>query len=157
MSYVIFTIDFEHNPHRQNIFMNYLAERASEMVGNVIPMLGSYKGVAENSFICRKDDFDKHLRWSVFLSGQESILHVASGNKMEATLEYLADGSMVPLGCMHQVCKEEAMQAEAYSYRPDLDIYWIAKQGNPDNSYADSVAKYRAPSRWECAEPVAAE
>ena len=144
MPYVIFTIDFENNPHRMNIFMNFIAEKAPDMAGNVLPMIGCYKGKREHSFICREDDFNEFIRNTAFMRGQESILIVASGNKMEAVLEYLSDGRIVGLGCMHEVCKEEAMQAEAWTYRPDLDVYWIAKEGNPDDSYERSVAEFRS-------------
>lgn len=69
---------------------------------------------------------------------------VASGNKMEVGLEYLnGKRKIVDLGCMHEVCREEAMQADAWTYRPDMGVFWIAKKGNPDDSYRKSVAKYR--------------
>lgn len=143
MEKVIFSIDFENNPLRMNVFKNYCAEIADRMQGHVLDMIGCYNGKREHSFICRMDDFDEFFRGSIFLAGQESIMTVASGNKMEVGLEYLADGRIVDLGCMHEVCEEEAMQASAWSYRPDLKTYWIAKRGNPDDSYAKSVAKYR--------------
>lgn len=149
MEKVIFSIDFENNPHRMNIFKNYIAENHHRMNGNVVDMIGCYKGKREHCFICRLDDFDQLIRGSAFIAGQESILLVASGNKMEVGLEYLKppvgfdDWKVVDLGCMHEVCREEAMQAENWSYRPDLDVYWIAKKGNPDDSYRKSVAKFR--------------
>jgi hypothetical protein len=150
MSYVIFTIDFENNPLRMNVFLNHIAALPrGEMQGEIIPMLGCYKGQKEHSFICNAQDFDIHIRGTEFIKGQESILHVASGNKMEAYLEYLADGRTEQLGCMHQVPREEALQSEAYTYRPDMNCYWVAKQGNPDGSYAESVARYRMPATDE--------
>lgn len=151
MSYVIFTIDFENNPHRMNIFQNYIAEekRAGRMQGNCIPMLGKYKGQKEHCFIIGKDDYLRCISGTRYIEGQESILHVASGNKMEVHIEYLADGRTEGLGCMHSVCREEALQAEAYSHRPDLNRYWIAKPGNPDNSYRESVARFRVPATDE--------
>lgn len=147
MEKVIFSIDFENNPHKLNIFMNRIAEAEAfgQLEGHILPMLGKYKGKTEHCFICRRDDFDKHIRGSEYIKGQESIMTVASGNKMEVGLEYLADGRIVDLGCMHEGCKEEAMQADSWTYRPDMDVYWIAKKGNPDDSYWRSVAKYRKP------------
>lgn len=144
MEKVIFSIDFENNPLRMNVFKNYYASIADQMQGNIVDMLGCYKGKREHCFICRLDDFDAYFRTSVYLRGQESIMLVASGNKMEVGLEYL-DGKRksVDLGCMHEVCREEAMQADAWTYRPDMDVFWIAKKGNPDDSYRKSVAKYR--------------
>jgi hypothetical protein len=151
MSYVIFTIDFEHDPQRMNVFMNYIADcqREGTMQGNCLPMLGCYKGKRENSFIIDRDDYLRCISDTRFMAGQESILHVASGNKMEVHIEYLADGRVEFLGSMHQVCREEAEQAEAWTYRPDMKCYWIAKKGNPDNSYSESVARYRMPATDE--------
>lgn len=145
MSYVVFTIDFEHNPLKMSVFMNYLADMKREGVikGNVLPMFGKYAGKLENSFIISLDDYRSAVENTRFLDGQESILHAASGNKMECWLEYPADGRTEVLGHMHQVCEEEAKQAEAYTYSPSMNAYWIAKEGNPDNSYRESVAKYR--------------
>lgn len=139
--YVLFTVDFENNPLRMNVFNNMLADLPS--VGRFMPMIGKYNGKAEHSFICRTEDFDEFIRDTGWIAGQESILHVAQGNKMECWLEYFDDREDVSLGCMHQVCAEEAAQAEAYTYSPSLNCYWIAKEGNPDGSYSRSVNQYR--------------
>ena len=161
MDSVIFTIDFENNPLRMNVFMNRIAEAKAfgQLRGDILPMLGKYNGKAEHCFICTLEDFDNHIRGSEYIKRQESILLVASGNKMEVGLEYLATGRVVDLGCMHEVCPEEAAQAPAWSYRPDMGVYWIAKKGNPDDSYARSVKKYRrAPMLSPVhAMPIAAE
>lgn len=128
--YTIFSIDFENNPLRLSIFKAFLAECA--MRGAVVPIIGSYKGQTEHSFLCRRDDFEAYIRGTAFMQGQESVLHVASGNKMETTLEYLDGRPSEFLGCMQQVTYEEAMTHDSWSYRPDINIYWVAKPGNPD-------------------------
>lgn len=150
MEKVIFSIDFENNPLRMNVFKNYVAEHSHMMNGHVLDMIGSYEGKREHCFICRLDDFDQLFRNSAYLAGQESVLLVASGNKMEVGIEYLKDvsryrtkGKVIDLGCMHEVCEEEAKQSPSWTYRPDLKSYWIAKRGNPDDSYAKSVAMFR--------------
>lgn len=149
MSYVIFSIDNENNPMAMNVFMNHIAEvRRVFNTSNLTPCMGSYKGQKENAFIWHVSDFDRYLRGTAYIQNQESVLHVASGNKMEAYLEYLGSdiGSgpyTEPAGQMHQVCKEEAMQSEAYTYRPDLNLYWVAKQGNPDGSFRRSKEEYQ--------------
>lgn len=141
--YTIFTIDFENNPFRMNVFMNYVSSLVNDLKGNVLPMVGCYKGKKEHCFICRTDDFNHHFRHSAYIAGQESILHVAGGNKMETVLEYL-DGTTPSkgLGCMHAVCREEAMEADNWTYCPQRKAYWIAKVGNPDNSLKESREKY---------------
>ena len=141
MSYVIFSIDNEGNPFSMNVFKGYLADEGIADV--VLPRVGSYHGIAENCFICSSAVFDEHIRGTVYVRGQESFLHVASGNKMEAWLEYQHDREDEALGHMHAICKEEAMQCEAWHHDPATGNYWTAKAGNPDNSYRESVAKYR--------------
>jgi len=153
--YTIFTIDFENNPHHMNVFSNFIAGLNGKATGTFLPMIGSYEGKKEHCFICRTDDFEAYIRGTIYIKGQDSILHVAQGNKMEAWLEYLDDRKDVQLGHMHQVCEEEARASADWTYSPSLNAYWIAKEDNPDGSYARSVAAYRNPRGWEVAEPVA--
>lgn len=146
-SFVIFSIDHVHTFAQWKRFESFIntATADGHIKGNVIRCVGKYAGVKEDCWIVSKDDFDRVIRGSFYMIGQESILHVASGNKMECWLEYLNDDSRAdePLGHMHAVCEEEARVSDAFTYRPDLGNYYVAKQGNPDNSYAESVAKYR--------------
>jgi len=146
MSYVIFSIDNEDDPFSMRTFMNYIdMVRSRAKTSNLIPCVGSYKGQKENAFMWSLKDFNAHIRGSIFVTRQESILHVASGNKMEAELEYLDDAATFRMfiGCMHQVCKEEALVSHAYTYRPDLNMYWVAKHGNPDGSYRRSKEAFQ--------------
>lgn len=143
MSYVIFSIDRENDAFAMNAFKNYIADiQRKVVVSNLIPLIGSYKGTLENSFIWNVDDFNTHIRDTIYIKDQESILHVASGNKMEATLEFLSDGSEEFIGCMHVVCEAEAMSSEAWTKRLDMSTYWVAKHGNPDDSYNKSLKEY---------------
>lgn len=141
--FTIFTVDMEHNPLRMNVFMNHIAEVQKTSAGNILPAIGKYEGKLEHCFMCRRDDFDRFFRGTEYLKGQESVLHVASGNKMEAHLEYLADGRRESIGCMHEVCAKEAPASPGFIFRPDLGQYWVAKEGNPDNSLRESVEKFR--------------
>ncbi|MDG1314080.1 MAG: hypothetical protein P8P29_00975 [Flavobacteriaceae bacterium] len=147
MSYVIFSIDNEYNPHSTDIFRRYIRMvQDGAKTSNLIPCVGSYKGKKENAFMWSLQDFNEHVRGSVFVAQQESILHVASGNKMEADLEYLQPDAPLEaefIGCMHHVCKEEALASEAYTYRPYLNMYWVAKHGNPDGSYRRSKETFQ--------------
>lgn len=148
MSYVIFSIDNEDNPFAMHLFMDYIdMVRSRAKTSNLIPCVGSYNGQKENAFMWSLNDFNAHIRGSIFVTRQESILHVASGNKMEAELEYLQPDAAILthefIGCMHQVCKEEALVSAAYTYRPDLNMYWVAKHGNPDGSYRRSKEAFQ--------------
>lgn len=105
--------------------------------------IGCYKGQKELSYVCHKEVFEEHIRDTAYIAEQESVLWVASGNKQEAHLEYLADGRIEPIGSMHSVCREEAMQSEAWTHDPITGNYWVAKQGNNDGSYRRSCEQYR--------------
>lgn len=130
MQYTIFTIDREFDPLTRAQFVGSF--HGQEPKGDMRPILGCYNGTRERSWIVRRDDFDRIVRATHWILRQESVLHVAGGNKMECVLEYLADNRLEPLGCMHEVSEAEAMASPAWSYRPDLGIYWIARRGNPD-------------------------
>lgn len=137
--YTIFCIDFEQNPLRMNVFMNWMQDQG---IGYK-PIIGCYNYGRENAFIVLRDDFEKHIRNHRSIRGQESFLHISGGNKMEAVLEWADNGQLEGLGCLHEVCEEEAMMAPHWSYRPDMKTYWIAKKGNPDKSLAESKAKFQ--------------
>lgn len=141
MPYVIFSIDNSTDPHSVHRFSEWLAymKTAQRLEGKVIRCVGRWQGQDEVSFISRLDDFIK-IEEAGFCNEQEAVIHVASGNKMEACLVY-QDGSREGIGCMHEVSAEEALLAEGYTYRPDMDVYWVAKEGNPDRvpGQADGV------------------
>lgn len=131
MPFVIFSIDKEDNPIFLSAFKSYIAN--CDMDGdNCLPVIGCYKGQIERAFIINAKHFDKYVKPSGFVDNQESFLQVASGNKMEAVLLFPATGARVSLGSMHQVDEAEAKACEAWTYRPDMGVYWIAREGNPD-------------------------
>ena len=138
--YAIFSIDGADNPFNLNIFNSHVVYKASSRVAIRI---GCCRGKKELSFICHKDVFEEHIRDTVYIAKQESILWVASGNKQEAHLEYLADGRIEPIGSMHSVCEEEAIQHAAWTHDPSTGNYWVAKQGNNDGSYRRSCEQYK--------------
>jgi hypothetical protein len=135
--FTLFTIDFENNPQRMNVFINFLRQCEKTSEGYFVAAIGCYRGKRENAFICKQSDFNRFIRGTVYMNGQESVLHVASGNKQEAHLEYLADGRRESLGSMHQVTMGEALASDGWTYRPDLDMYWVARPGNPDHSMGE--------------------
>ncbi len=136
MPAIIFSIDSESNPVNYFAFLGYIAPRAP-----CVAAIGCYKGQTEKAFIMDSADFDKHVKDSGFVDGQESFLYVASGNKMESVLFYPASGKRVAIGCMRAVAPEIALASEAWTYRPDLGVYWIARKGNPDR-----VKKHKKPA-----------
>lgn len=136
---VFFSIDNEANPIIRAAFVAHVS--ALSLAGGFLQCLGVYKGQSEFSFAMDSGDFDQYVKGSEWIKGQESVLHVASGNKQEAILEFLQSGEFVGIGCMKNVSREEAIAAGDYTFRfPDQffpdGAYFVAFDGNPD-SYVD--------------------
>ena len=135
MNYVIFSIDNVHDLHTLSKFLHHVdVQRAMQrMQGEMKLCIGAYKGVLEQSFILNQPVFDAFVEGSEFLQGQESVLLVEDGHKgeMYASLWYLdqglRDGEHVSLGLLKSVDKSVALAQDAWTYRPDLNIYWITE------------------------------
>ena len=69
------------------------------------------------------------LRGTDWIKDQESILHVEDGYKgvVYGALEYLATGTTEHIGVMREVSQTEAMLHDGWTYRPDLNKYFIAE------------------------------
>jgi hypothetical protein len=130
-NYVIFSIDNVHDVHALAQFSHHLdMKRAMQKLkGNVVLAIGSYKGVMEQSFILLRDDFDLVVRGSDWIKEQESILHVEDGHGgvVYGALEYLATGTTEHIGVLREVPQVEAMLHDGWTYRPDLNKYFIAE------------------------------
>lgn len=143
---VIFSIDSEANPLIKAAFVAHVS--GLPLQGGFVQCIGSYKGAREFAFMMDSGDFAEFVAGSEWIKGQESVLHVASGNKQEATLEFLQSGKMEGIGCMVNVSRDDAMAQDAWTYRfpdeffPD-GAYFIAREGNPD-SYQDADDMARA-------------
>ena len=123
--------------------------------GNLVKCLGYWEGVAEPSYIALREDFENIAKAGGWVDQQICTLAVTSCNKQYAQLEYPC-GKLEQLGSMHEVTREEALASVGYTYRPDLNIYWVAKQGNPDNSYRESCAR-RDAGMYDNVAAIAAE
>lgn len=103
-------------------------------------LVGSYKGTIEQSFVINANDFDliKHLLRD---NNQETYLYLAN-HKHGLRRAFLVP-SEKPLaeavsqhhflGYLRQASKEVALQHEAWSYRPDLDQFWIVTDSDKTN------------------------
>lgn len=100
-------------------------------MGDIKPVIGHWEGVTSQSFIMDEVEFNRLVRNSGMVDKQECFMHVTSCNKAYASLEY-QDGLSIALGSMHQVSMEQAMRSDGWTYRPDLDVWWVAAHGNPD-------------------------
>lgn len=130
-NYVIFSIDNVHDVHTLAQFSHHLdMKRAMQKLkGKPVLCVGSYKGVMEQSFILLRDDFDLVVRDTQWVKDQESILHLEDGHKgvVYGALEYLATGTTEHIGIVKAVSQAEAMQHDGWTYRPDLNTYWITE------------------------------
>lgn len=96
---------------------------------------GCYNGQTEDSFIISYD-FLHYVKLAGLLDGEESvmILDQEDAGRRAAYLLYMKDyyrfveedDVLVSIGTLRQVSEEEAKAALAYSYRPDLDKYFLA-------------------------------
>ena len=91
-------------------------------------LIGAYKGTMEDSYIINKK-YLKAIERAGFLYAEESILLLGENlgkNRRRATLHFL--NSLKPdkdIGILRAVVKEEALEQDNWSYRPDLDTYFI--------------------------------
>jgi len=143
--YVIFAIDNDDNVHTNAKFLRYVDEREvmGKTKGKMKLCIGSYKGKLERSYIMRWDDFMEHIAESGYVDKQESILILRDGyyGKVYATLKFnSAYNSDWPaeftnvgyddlfLGEFKSIPAREAQYEEAWTYRPDLDQYYVCEE-----------------------------
>lgn len=137
MKYTIFSIDNHTDLRTMARFLRYLDElRAmNKLSGNVVQCIGSWEGKLEPSFLCRSDDWFKFIAHSTYVEGQECVMQVSECNKQYAQLVYNHGGDWMDtwfLGSLKDVDKEGAMMHKGWTYRPDLNTYWVVVTGNPD-------------------------
>jgi hypothetical protein len=119
---VIFAIDNDDDIHAVAKFLRHVDTlQAMTKVGVVTQLIGCYKGKLEKSYMIREDQF-KYVRR--FTERQESVLLVPGDVRQPCVLEY-ADGDMVGIGPMRQVSAVEALQADAWTYNPKVDKYFV--------------------------------
>lgn len=137
--YAIFSIDNWHNPATLNRFLNHFLHHP-ERRDNLQPVIGVYKGAAEIAFIASPEDFAAIVAGSDWIKGQESVLRVAMGNKMECHLEFADGRDDVPMGHMCEVTEKEAKANGDFTYLPSIGTYYIAADRNPDDYQSDDDA-----------------
>ena len=139
--YVVFAIDNDDDLHTNAKFLRYVDQRRAmqEMDGTMKLCIGSYLGKVERSYIVSFSDFVHHIMDSGYVDNQESIMVLRDGyyGKVYATLKYnnygyaMEDGSGdMFLGILKPVDKDEAMANYGWTYRPDMDQYFIVEEIN---------------------------
>lgn len=111
---IIFAIDNDTDVRINARFLRHMDNQRA--LGYMHPMelcLGFYKGKLERSYMVFAKDF--HYAWD-FVKGQESILRVPGDTRQPCSLEFLATGERVSVGCMREVTQHEACVYEAWTY-----------------------------------------
>lgn len=124
--YVIFSIDNVSDVHALAKFLRHIdtQEHMGKMKGKMKLLTGSYKGAIEYSFMLRQEDFEAFVEFSGYIKDQESIL-VYNGNTDSATLIMLKDYMSIDLGKLVAVDKALALKADAWTYDPITEEYFI--------------------------------
>ena len=138
--YVIFAIDNDANLHTNAKFLRYMDEREvmGKTKGKMKLCIGSYKGKLERSYIVRWDDFMEHIAESGYVDNQESVLFLRDGyyGVTYATLKFnneqgyshMMRSNDLFLGAFKSIPSNEAQYEEAWTYRPDLDTYYVCEE-----------------------------
>jgi hypothetical protein len=120
--YVIFSIDGQADPLKYTAFVAMI-HGDPRMKGNMIPMVGSWQGVTERSFIMLGIDFATCVL-PTWYENQEAVLWITECDKRYATLEFY-DGRTEYAGRLRPVTAKEALTQEGWTYRPDQGQYYI--------------------------------
>jgi hypothetical protein len=96
-----------------------------KLKGSVFPCIGMYEGVMEFSWIAAETDFSNYL--VQFTTNQKTLLRVVTdgGGTMLASLLDNKTRNIVEKGRLKSVDTSTALRYNNFTYRPDLDIYWV--------------------------------
>ena len=126
MKYTVFSIDDWQLDSTVPAFMEYWSTK--EAKGKIVPCSGRWMGDPEVSFICLTEDFESIVKGTDWVSNQESVLEVSEDKWMYTDLINLKTGERSYLGTMKTMSYDEAMTYPGYTYRPDMNVYWVASK-----------------------------
>lgn len=127
MTYVIFSIDNVTDTHTLAKFLRHFDTQVAmnKAKGYLMPCIGSYNSKLEQSFICRTDDYLDYVEPYGAVANQECVLWVDSDGCFSCDPEM--NEEPIYLGELREVSKKKAMKSEGWTYRPDMDVYWVVK------------------------------
>ena len=130
-NYVIFSIDNATDTHTQAKFLRFMDTKRvmSELQMPPVSLIGKYLGKLEHSFMCEEQDFLKYVLPYGWVDGQDCVMVVwttKAGNMM-AYFRGISSVYISPSAPLEQVSAEEAFKSDGFTYRPDLDIYWVVR------------------------------
>lgn len=126
MSYVIFSIDNWWDLHTLAKFTRHVDTLRSmgKLQGNVVSLVGCYEDVLETSFLVTERDFEDHVLTSDYVKGQHSFMYVSEQKQMPARI-VTQDGEILQRGRLKQVSVINALDQSGWTYRPDVNTYYI--------------------------------
>jgi hypothetical protein len=101
-----------------------------KLQGDFVLSFGMWKGVMEQSFLMCEEDFYQYVWDSDWVEDQEAFLIVEVGPKGNQSA-YLLDSDRASaeyMGELKEVSFKEAAKHDGWTYRPDLNLYWIVEE-----------------------------
>ena len=126
MRYTLFSIDNPTASVVAQFFATFNATPGTQ--GNLIQCLGKWNNEPqETSFCALSHDFDlMHSHHPQYFRKQSAVLRVSENNNQEAFIEWLYRPCTVErLGVLRAVDQQTALKHQGWTYRPDLNQYWI--------------------------------
>lgn len=127
MNYVLFSIDNVTDTHTLAKFLRHFDTQVAmgKTKGYLIQCIGSYEGNIELSFICNKKDYVDYVVPFGVVRGQDCVIEIKGEDC------YLSDNDLIfasYMGVIKQVTKKKAMKSDGWTYRPDLNSYFVIKE-----------------------------
>ena len=127
MSYVLFSIDNATDTHTLAKFLRHFDTQVAmgKTKGYLVQCIGSYEGRLELSFICNRKDYVDYVAPFGAVNNQDCVIEIQGDDC------YLTDNDLIfpsYMGTMKQVTKKKAMRSDGWTYRPDLNAYFVIKE-----------------------------
>ena len=137
VAFVVLSAEQDNRPADENARRtSQLRRELTNHTRYVAPVVGSYEGVQENSFLVAVDRSDglttRDVEEIARSFGQESILVLSradDGAERDAALLFTDDplGRRHPLGKFRHVSEKYAKAQPAFTYLPSHDLYFVAE------------------------------
>ena len=126
MSYVLFSIDNVDDTHTLAKFLRYFDTQVAlgKTRGYLEHCIGSYEGSLELSFICTEDDYKNFVVTFGATTYQKSVISIQGYECWSCSYDLLICEYM---GTVRATTKKKALKSRGWTYRPNLDSYFVIK------------------------------
>lgn len=126
MNYVLFSIDNVHDTHTLAKFLRHFDTQVAmgKTRGYLEQCIGSYEGSLELSFICNEDDYRDFVVPFGATNHQKSVIIIQGYECWSCSYDLLIGEYM---GTVRAVTKKKALKSVGWTYRPNLDSYFVIK------------------------------